>query len=414
MLGGLTKRSSASVAVCFGSFEFDPKTGELRKHGLRIKLLGQPVEMLTMLLEHPGHVVTREALQKRLWPANTYVDFEQSLNAAIKRLRAALGDSADAPLFVETSPRRGYRFIAPVSHPVETQPGATQQASDAPQPAVQNSADKAPAGRQSWVVVTAAAGFVFLIAIGLAMIGFNVGGLRDSIRGRTGASPIRSLAVLPLANLSGNPDQDNFADGMTDALAYSLEGINGLRVISRTSSMHYRGSTKMLPEIARELNVDAVIEGSVLRFGDRIRITVQLVQASTDRRLWGNSYEGDLRELFALQSEVAGSIAAEIHIALTPPDRARLARVGASNPDSYFAYSKGRFLWNKRTEEDLRRAIEQFQQAIEKDPNSALNYDGLADCWGGAGVVRLPFAGGDFSASQGCGDQGPSPGRLAR
>ncbi len=368
--------------VRFAVFEFDLGTGELRKHGLRIKLGGQPVAVLAMLLEHSGEVVTREELQKRLWPADTYVDFEHSLNAAIKRLRAALGDSADAPRFVETLARQGYRFIAPLSRPVETRPDASQPASDAPQPAVQNPADQAPAGRWRWLLVAAAAAVVvLLVMIGLNGIGINPAGLRDRIRSRPGTGPIRSVAVLPLANLSGNPDQDNFADGMTDALAYSLEGINGLRVISRTSSMHYRGTSKMLPEIGRELNVDAVIEGSVLRFGDRVRITVQLVQASTDRRLWGNSYEGDLRELFALQSEVAGSIAAEIHIALTPPDRARLARVGASNPDSYFAYSKGRFLWNKRTEEDLKRALGQFQQAIKKDPNSALNCDGLADCW---------------------------------
>jgi TolB-like protein/DNA-binding winged helix-turn-helix (wHTH) protein/Tfp pilus assembly protein PilF len=381
-MGPASKESGAPRRIVrFAVFEIDLGTGELRKHGLRIKLSGQPVALLAMLLEHSGEVVTREELQRRLWPADTHVDFEHSLNAAIKRLRAALGDSAEAPRFVETLARQGYRFIAPLSHPVETYPNGNQPATHAPQLAVENLAGHAPAGRQHWVLVTAAAGFAFLIATGLAMIGFNVGGLRDSIRGRLGASPIRSLAVLPLANLSGNPDQDSFADGMTDALGYSLEGINGLRVISRTSSMHYRGSTKMLPEIARELKVDAVIEGSVLRFGDRIRITVQLVQASTDRRLWGNSYEGDLGELFALQSEVAGSIAAEIHIALTPPDRARLARVGASNPDSYFAYSKGRFLWNKRTEADVKRAIEQFQQAIKKDPNSALNYDGLADCW---------------------------------
>jgi TolB-like protein/DNA-binding winged helix-turn-helix (wHTH) protein/Flp pilus assembly protein TadD len=356
---GATRRN-----VRFGAFEFDLQTGELRKHGLRIKLHGQPIDVLATLLDHPGEVVTREELQKRLWPADTYVDFEHSLNAAIKRLRAALGDSADAPRFVETLARQGYRFIAPLSHPVD----------DAPPAAAQN---QKPARRRRIVLFATAAVALVLPAV----IGLNVAGLRETLRGRAVSSPIRSLAVLPLANLSGNRDQDYFADGMTDALGYSLEGISALRVISRTSSIHYRGSSKPLPEIAHELNADAVIEGSVLRSGDRVRITVQLVQAATDRRLWGNSYEGDLREVFTLQSEVAGRIADEIHVALTPPDRARLARVRGTNPDAYLAYSQGRFLWNKRTEEDLKKAIGHFQQAIEKDPNYALNYDGLADSW---------------------------------
>jgi TolB-like protein len=191
--------------------------------------------------------------------------------------------------------------------------------------------------------------------------------------------------VLPLANLSGDPDQEYFVDGMTDALSQHLEGISALRVISRTSSMHYRGSSKPLPQIAHELNVDAVVEGSVLRSGGRVRTTVQLVQAATERRLWSGSYDGDLRDVFALQSEVAGRIADEIHVALTPPDRARLARMRISNPDAYLAYSKGRFLWNKRTEEDLNKAILHFQQAVEKDPNYALAYDGLADSWAALG-----------------------------
>jgi TolB-like protein/DNA-binding winged helix-turn-helix (wHTH) protein/Tfp pilus assembly protein PilF len=375
MAKGLAMTESGAVPriVRFAAFEFDLGTGELRKHGLRIKLSGQPIDVLVMLLQHAGEVVTREELQKRLWRADTYVDFEHSLNAAIKRLRVALGDSADAPRFIETLARQGYRFIAPLSQPDPT--GRERTGSDVPEAAVHN---PKPIRRRRTVLMAAAA----IAAVIVAMIGLNATGLRDTFRSRgTVYAPIRSLAVLPLANLSGNPDQDSFADGMTDALGYSLEGISALQVVSRTSSMHYRGSSKPLPEIAHELNVDAVIEGSVLRSGDRVRITVQLIQAATDRRLWGDSYEGDLREMLALQSEVASRIADEIHVALTPPDRARLARVRASNPDAYLAYSKGRFLWNKRTEADLKKAIVDFQQAIEKDPGYALNYDGLADCW---------------------------------
>ncbi len=322
------------------------------------------MDVLVILLERPGEVVTRDELQKRLWSADTYVDFEHSLNAAVKRLRAALGDSAEAPRFVETLPRRGYRFIAPLSQPAAS---ATQAASR----------DQKPAGRRIFVLPAAA----MVVIVLLITIGLKLPGLRDTLRNRTFSGPVRSLAVLPLANLSGDPGQDYFVDGMTDALRQHLEGISSLRVISRTSSMHYRGSGKPLPDIARELKVDAIVEGSVLRSGDRVRISVELIQAGMDRRLWSNSYERDLRDVFALQADVALSIADEIRVTLTPPDRARLARVHASNPDAYQAYSKGRFFWNKRTEEDLKKAIGFFQQAVDKDPAYALAYDGLADCW---------------------------------
>jgi TolB-like protein/Tfp pilus assembly protein PilF len=362
----ISESDAPGRVVRFGVFEFDPRTGELRKHGLRIKLQGQPVDVLLMLLERPGEVVTREELQNRLWAADTYVDFEHSLNAAIKRLRAALSDSADSPRFVETLARRGYRFIAPVSQPAEIRPA------DVPGPK-----SELPKGRRRTVLAaTLAFALVFLAAVEL-----NVRGLRDTFRAGSDSGTIRSLAVLPLANLSGDPDQDYFVDGMADALRQRLESIRALRVISRTSSMHYRGTSKPLPEIARELNVDGVVEGSVLRSGDRVRITVQLIRVASNSRLWGNSYDGDLRDVFALQGEVAGRIVDEIRVTLTPPDRARLADVRTSSPDAYLAYSKGRFFWNKRTDADIKKAILEFQQAIAKDPNYALAYDGLADCW---------------------------------
>jgi TolB-like protein/DNA-binding winged helix-turn-helix (wHTH) protein len=357
----ITRSDAPRRIVRFGAFEFDQRTGELRKHGLRIKLQGQPVDVLLMLLERPGEVVTREELQRRLWAADTHVDFEHSLNAAIKRLRAALGDSADSPRFVETIARRGYRFIAPLSQPEETKP-----VNDVP----------APARHRDVILATLAFALVVVIVIAL-----NIRAVRDTFRAGSESSTIRSLAVLPLANLSGDPDQDYFVDGMADALRQRLESIRALRVISRTSSMHYRGSSKPLPDIARELNVDGVVEGSVLRSGDRVRITVQLIRVANNSRLWGNSYDGDLRDVFALQGEVAGRIVDEIRVTLTPPDRARLAEVRTSIPDAYLAYSKGRFFWNKRTDADIKKAILEFQQAIAKDPNYALAYDGLADCW---------------------------------
>lgn len=309
---GPTTRSIASRrSACFGAFEFDLQSGELRKHGLRIKLQGQPIEVLTILVEHPGDVVTREELQKRLWAADIYVDFEHSLNAAMKRLRAALGDSAQAPRFIETLARRGYRFIAPLTQPAEVVPQAVL-----PQAATQ---DQTPAGRRRFGLVAGVTAILVLLTI----IVMSLAGLRDTVRNHTLSGPIRSLAVLPLANLSGDADQDYFVDGMTDALRQHLEGISALRVISRTSSMHYRGSGTLLPDIARELNIDAVVDGSVLRSGDRVRISVALIQAATDKRLWSNSYEGDLRDVFALQASVARSIADEIRVTLTVPDRAR-------------------------------------------------------------------------------------------
>lgn len=367
---GITMKSNAwGAKIRFGAFEFDPETGELRKHGLRIKLRGQPIAMLTMLLQHPGKTVTREELQRGLWPADTYVDFEQSLNAATKRLRAALSDSAEKPRFIETLAGRGYRFIAPITQSAEVAPESAPAASVIPGP------DRKPARlpkRPLWL--TAASAAVLLALAGIYL-------LRMAARDRSAPGSIRSLAVLPLANLSGGPNQDYFVDGMTDALRQQLQGIRTLRVISRTSSMHYQGSDKPLPDIARELNVDAVLDGSVLRSGNRVRINVELVHAGTDSRLWSNSYEGDLRDVFVLQMEVAKTIAAEIRVTLTPPDRARLARSRPPNPDAYRSYSNGRIFWNKRNERDLKKAISFFQQAVDSDPQYALAYDGIADSW---------------------------------
>lgn len=370
--------SSASRRIFrFGPFEFHGQGCELRKHGLRIKVTGQPISVLAMLLERPGEVVTREDLQKQLWPEGTYVDFEHSLNAAVKRLRQALGDSADSPRFIETVARNGYRFIAPLGERIDdlAEP-AGQQHADEPESAPQAKDAAKWLGFLAFPHVMAGVLLLPIIIVGLLI------GLHESRPTHTGSGgPIRSLAVLPLANLSGDPDEEYFVEGMADSLRQHLEVISALRVISRTSSMYYRGSGKPLPEIARQLNADAVVEGSVLRSGNRVRINVELIQTATDTHMWSGSYDRDLKDIFALQAEVAQRIADEIRATLTPPERARLARRRTPDPDAYFAYSKGRFFWNKRTEVDLKRAIGYFQQAIEKDPNYALAYDGLADCW---------------------------------
>jgi TolB-like protein/Tfp pilus assembly protein PilF len=221
-----------------------------------------------------------------------------------------------------------------------------------------------------------------LVLVGIAvLVGLNVAGLRDRLLGRAGAPKIESIAVLPLANLSGDPEQEYFADGMTDALIAELGQIGSLRVISRTSVMQYKGAKRSLPQIAKELNVDAVIEGSVLRSGDRVRITAQLIGAVPERHLWARNYERDLRDVLTLQGEIARTIADEVKANVTPDVQARLARARRVNPDAYQAYLKGRYFWNKRTEDGSKRAIAYFEQALEVDPAYAMAWAGLADCY---------------------------------
>ena len=229
-----------------------------------------------------------------------------------------------------------------------------------------------------------------LLACLAVLVGLNVGGLRDRLAPRAGPRRIQSLAVLPLANLSGNPEQEYFADGMTEELITSLAKISALKVISHTSMMQYKGTKKPLPQIAKELNVDAVIEGSVLREGDRVRVTAQLIQASTDQHLWAESYERDLRSVLAMQSEIASAIAEKVHAALTPNERARLASARPVNPEAYEAYLKGKFYVNKMTPEGYEKGLAYMQQAIDKDPTNPLPYAGLALCYAKIGHERFP------------------------
>ena len=396
--------------ICFGAFEFDPHTGELCKHGVKLKLHGQPIEALVLLLEHPGELVTREELRQRLWPAETFVDYEQSLNAAVKRLREALDDSADKPRFIETLPRHGYRFIAPVddsltpdstTHQTEQESPSlhSQSSSTGREGTTDGGASEGDIPRQdkelssgrprqvrapSYKIGALAAGL--LVGFAAVVIALNMGGLRDRLLSVVGgqrtlvSTPrIESIAVLPLENLSGDKEQEYFADGMTEALITDLGKIGALRVISRTSVMQYKGTKKPLTQIARELNVDAIVEGTVQRSGDRVRITANLLHAPTDRHLWADAYERDLRDVLALQDEVARAIASEIQIKVTPNEQARLASARAVNPEAYRLYLIGRFFWNKRTEEGFKQAIVNFDRAIEIDPNYPAAYAGLAD-----------------------------------
>jgi TolB-like protein/DNA-binding winged helix-turn-helix (wHTH) protein/Flp pilus assembly protein TadD len=374
--------------VRFGSYEVSLQSGEVRKSGMRIRVQQQPMKLLEILLERPGEVVSREELRGRVWTNESFGDFDQALNIAIAKLRSALEDSAENPRFIETLPKRGYRFIADVSV-VNADPHPKKLASPAGElPGSQE--EKIWAGhepqRDGLTTVTVApkrrlrptGRVIFALALVLSLSVLAAWLFRPRGHAPMG---IRSLAVLPLENLSGDASQGYFADGMTDELITDLSQISALRVISRTSAMVYKGARKPLPQIARELNVDAVVEGTVLRSGDKVRITAQLIDASTDKHLWSQSYEGELRDTLALQNRVAGAIADQIRINLTPQEQAALKNVKVVNPEAYEAYLKGRYFWNKRTAEGLKVALAYFNQVIDEDPKYAQAYSGLADTY---------------------------------
>jgi TolB-like protein/DNA-binding winged helix-turn-helix (wHTH) protein/Flp pilus assembly protein TadD len=367
------------VRLRFGAFEIDICAGELRKHGLRIRLQEQPFQVLAVLLEHPGEIVTREELQKGLWPADTFVDFDHGLNKAISKIREALNDSAESPRFVETVARRGYRFLAEV----KGGDAATARSTDLAAPLNAGTADddqalptNGPAKPKhlstslKWKTLASA---LLVLGVSLSFLKFSSWYHPSPV--------VRSLAVLPLESLSNDVSQDYFADGMTDELISDLGQISALRVISRTSVMAYKHARKPLPQIAHELNVDAVVEGTVLRSGDQVRITAQLIEASTDKHLWSQSYQGELRDTLALQSQVASAIADQIRINVSPQEQAALRNVKAVNPEAYQSFLKGRFFWNKRTADGLKIALAYFDQAIEEDPKYAPAYSGLADTY---------------------------------
>jgi TolB-like protein/DNA-binding winged helix-turn-helix (wHTH) protein/Flp pilus assembly protein TadD len=367
----------------FGVFEVDLQSHELRKRGIRVKLHEQPFQVLATLLEHPSEVVSREELRRRIWPSDTFVDFDNGLNGAVNRLREALGDSADSPRFVETVPRQGYRFIAALelAAPV-VGPGALPKngAGQAEAALPDKPADELPRVARARVLQPRVWGLVALAVVGLALA-LNLVSRRHGAPGMVAPQKIRSIAVLPLENLSGDAGQEYFADGMTDALVTDLAQISSLKVISRTSVMQYKGTRKPLPEIAKELNVDGIVEGTVTRSGERVRVDAQLIEASTDRHFWARTYDYDLGDVIVLQNEVARAIASEIEAKLTPQEQARLARTQSVDPQAYELYLKGRYLLTKRTDDSVLKSIDYFQQAIQRDPNYALAYAALGEAY---------------------------------
>jgi TolB-like protein/DNA-binding winged helix-turn-helix (wHTH) protein/Tfp pilus assembly protein PilF len=379
----------SSDVVQFGTFQADFRTGELRRQGFQIRLQDKPLQLLATLVERPGTLVTRDELRQRLWGDQTFVDFERSLNIAIAKLRAALGDSAHSPRFIETLPRRGYRFIAPVTvgaaHagiPDVGQTAATQGRpleAVAQTPVAVSELDEGPAKQ---LATRRAARRPMLIGAltlaSLAAIVFVVFSIGEQ-RAARGPRRVESLAVLPLENLSGDPDQEYLADGITDALITELGKIDTVRVISRTSILPYKGARKSLPDIGRELGVDAVVEGSVVRSGNRIRITAQLLEAASDRHLWAQAFERDVHDVAALYADAAEAIGREIHANINRTATASIRpRV---DPEAWASYVRGRYLWERQGANDLKKARDYFRQAIARQPDYALAYAGLADAY---------------------------------
>src|SRR5262250_1226429 len=364
-----------SQVIRFATFEVDLQAQELRKAGLRLKLSGQPFQVLAILLERRGQVVTRDELQKRLWP-DTFVDVDHNLNTAINKIREALGDTAENPRFVETLARRGYRFIGAVN-------GAEQA----------RIAEAKPTRRSRSLIFPVTVGLLAIFGITTVLFALNVHGWRDRLSVHAARPRIQALAVIPFANLSGDPEQEYFADGMTEEIITKLGEVSAPRVISRQSMMQYKGSKKPLQEIARELNVDAVLEGAVERSGSRVRVQIHLDQVSPESQLWAKQYDRDIHDVLEVQDEIARTVADEIRVKLTPEERTRLTTAHSVSPEAHDDYLRGRYILglavthhtavDKRqyTDQDTLEAIGHFKHAIEKDPAYAMAYAGLADAY---------------------------------
>jgi TolB-like protein/DNA-binding winged helix-turn-helix (wHTH) protein/Tfp pilus assembly protein PilF len=358
----MANATSSGGLIRFGIFELDVSAGELRKRGTRLPIQGLPLQILGILAAKPAEVVTREELRNRLWPADTFVDFDHNIRNAVARLREALDDSAETPRYVETLPRRGYRFIGHV----DTSSSARAMPEEQRAPVLLTSVNK-------WASKVAITLVVLAAIAGLGTLAY----VRALRRGAT--APIRSLAVLPLENLTGNPDQEYFVDGMTDALTTDLAQITDVRVISRTSAMQYKGVRKPLPEIAQALGVDAVVEGSVVRSGLRVRVTAQLIHAPTDRHLWAESFEGPANDVLSIQDDVARAISSRIQGKLHfQPKETTYARKPI-DPDAYEAYLRGLYFFDKRQAEAFDKSVQYFRKAIARDPDFAPAYAGLAE-----------------------------------
>src|SRR5215472_10472652 len=334
---------------------------ELTVNGKRARLERQPMELFILFVQKRGQLVTRDEIIERLWGKDVFVEVDRSINRAVRKIRTVLADDPAQPHYLETVVGKGYRFVGEI----EVVGPATED-NERPMPATAE--PSRGMGRRLLISVALAA------VVAAALWGW----LRRRQNAEPGSGQIRSLAVLPLVNLSGDPAQEYFADGMTDELITEIAQVGSLRVTSRTSSMRYKATAKSAPEIAKELNVDAVLEGSVARSGGRVRITAQLIDARADKHLWASSYETEQRDVLGMEDEVARDVVKQIRLRLTALEQERLSRPRLVNHE---AYLKGLYYWNKRDRKGLEKAIEYFNQAIAKDPNYAQPYAGLAESY---------------------------------
>jgi TolB-like protein/DNA-binding winged helix-turn-helix (wHTH) protein/Tfp pilus assembly protein PilF len=366
--------------VRFEGYQVDLQTGELRKNGTKVRLSDQPFQILALLLEKPGELISREELRTKLWPDEVFVDFDHSLNAAVNKLREALCDSTSDVRFIETLPKRGYRFIGPIE--TQDKPATLRVPLVSPGPA-----PPAPRNRLNRLHITLkhALALSVLVLAGL-LTGLYVYSRRSHTPSGNVVPAIHSIAVLPLKNLSGDPAQEYFADGMTEEIIGRLSMIRGLRVISRTSAMHFKDTRAPLPEIAKALGVDAMVEGSVAREGGRVRVHAQLIRAATDEHFWSETYDRELGDALALESDVAQAIAARVEVTVTGAERARLVAARQVSPDVYENFLKGQLAERSNRPAATQKSIAYFEEAIKKDPAFAPAYLGLAHAYDALGM----------------------------
>ena len=388
----MAANAQPSGRFSFDEFEVDLRSGELWERGNRLRLQDQPFQVLRVLLERRGEIVTRDELKQTLWPADTFVDFDDGLNTAVRKLRDVLGDSTEKPRYIETIPRRGYRFMGCLS---DLRPAVlsspAEESNDSPVKEFSRSDPSAPVVLPAraqllpirWRVLLTAAAALAMFSTALVLY------RGSSVKG-TSQPRIKSLAVLPLKNLSADPTQEYLADGMTEALIGRLAGIHDLRVISRTSVMQYKDTKKALPEIAKTLGVDAIVEGSVILDGTHIRVHAQLIRAATDEHLWSEAYDRELRDVLTLQSDVAQSIAQKVEVTITGEERARLTAARSIAPEVYEDYLMGRSILDKTySRSGLEESIGYFEEATKRDPTFAPAYVGLADAYDRLGTIFI-------------------------
>lgn len=368
--------AATARAFQFDDFTLDRSRYRLERGGLQVRLERIPMELLLLLVERGGELVTRDEIAARLWRDGVFVDVDHSINTAIRKIRFALDDDPEQPRYVETVVGKGYRFAATVIS-VDGQRGAradTSRQKEALHDTAASVPQKASFGRL-WLLLGAA---VVLVAVSLVAVWRFVAAPKPALS----PAGIKSLAVLPLKNLSGDASQEYLADGMTEALIGSLSGIHELRVISRTSVMRYKDSQLSAPQIAKQLGVDALVEGSVIRDGNRIRIHAQLIRAATDEHFWSETYDREMRDAISLESDVAQTIAEKVGVTVTGDERKRIARVRPVTPEVYETYLKGSYALNKSYEKaDIATAISYFQRTIQQDPTFAPAYIGMADAY---------------------------------